>query len=223
MELAEDSLSVVLASPLRPSIATLLRWLHEVAQAMEFAHDCGVVHSGINPDKIMTVASGQDAVAKVTDFGSASIVSTVGASTTNAMFCAPECTVGSTGPTKASDVFSFGMTMWCVLVPQGTDHGLGRNDVQVALALLKGCRPSVTAIDPYATLIERCWAAEPLARPSMAEVAEALRKLVACLVHPPPTPSSQLWATLLQSYNIEAEWKALHFHSQGKMHSADFR
>ncbi|CUG90039.1 WD40 repeat-containing protein, putative [Bodo saltans] len=226
MELAEDSLSVVLASPLRPSIATLLRWLHEVAQAMEFAHECGVVHSDINPDKIMTVVSEQHVVAKVTDFGSASIRSTFGASATIArgtpMFCAPECTVGSTGPTKASDVFSFGMTMWYALVPQGTDLGLGRNDVQVALALLKGCRPSVTAIDPsYATLIERCWAAEPLARPSMGEVAEALRKLVACLVHPPPTPSSQLWATLLQSYNIEAEWKALHFHSQGKMHFAD--
>ncbi|CUG90046.1 protein kinase, putative [Bodo saltans] len=227
MELVEDSLAAALASPSRPSIATLLRWLHEAAQGIAFAHECGVVHSNIKLDTIMTVVSEeQHVVAKVTDFGPVGIVSTFGPSMSIAhrtpMFVAPEYAVGGTGRTKASDVFSFGMTMWYALVPQGTDLGLGTNGVEVVLALQKGCRPSVTAIDPsYATLIERCWAAEPLARPSMGEVAETLRKLVACLVQPPPTPSSQLWATLLKSYNIEAEWKALQYRTEGRLFLSD--
>ena len=185
MELASDSLAGVLASPSRPSKATLLRWLHEVARGIEYAHQCRVVHSDIKPDNIMTVVNEQQhTVAKVTDFGSASIASTIGAATTTVrgtpMFIAPEYAVGDTGPTNASDVFSFGMTMWCALVPQGTHHGLGRTDIQVALALNKRLRPPMETLDPvHANLIERCWAADPSMRPSMVEVEEALRYLVA--------------------------------------------
>ncbi|CUG91771.1 serine-threonine protein kinase, putative, partial [Bodo saltans] len=131
MELASLSLAGVLASHSRPSQATILRWLHEVAQGIEFAHECRVVHSDIKPENIMTIVHSQEhVVAKVTDFGSASILSTAGPATTTVrgtpMFIAPEYGAGDTGPTKASDVFSFGMTMWCALVPQGTDHGLGK-------------------------------------------------------------------------------------------------
>ncbi|CUG06338.1 mitogen-activated protein kinase kinase kinase 7, putative [Bodo saltans] len=143
--------------------------------------------------------------------------------TTIRMFIAPE-SVGGTSPTKASDVFSFGMTMWCALSPLGTDHGLGKADFEVSLALIQGRRPPVAALDPsYASLIQRCWAAEPSERPSMVEVEEALRNLVACacLSQPQPTPSTRLWTTLLQSYHMEAAVAALKYRSEEGMFFSD--
>ncbi|CUG93315.1 WD40 repeat-containing protein, putative [Bodo saltans] len=232
MELASDSLADVLASPSRPPQSTILRWLHEAAQGIEYAHQCKVVHSDIKPDNIMTVGNKQQhAIAKVADFGSASVLSTIGTSTTTvygtAMFIAPEYGAGDTGPTTASDVFSFGMTMWCALAPQGTDHGLG-NNAQVSRALDKGRRPPVAAIDPsYASLIERCWAAEPSARPSMVEVETALRSLVASSQQQQPqaVPSMLLWSTLLKFYGIEAACQALQFRldteSDGRIFHSD--
>ncbi|CUI14339.1 protein tyrosine kinase, putative [Bodo saltans] len=138
------------------------------------------------------------------------------------MFIAPEYAAGDTGPTSASDVFSFGMSMWCALVPQGTDHGLGKTDIQIGRALDKGRRPPVTALDPnYVDLIERCWAAEPSARPSMVEVGETLRDLVVCSGQAQRTPSALVWTTLLQPYHIEASWEALQYRSQGRMFFSD--
>ncbi|CUG86737.1 protein kinase, putative [Bodo saltans] len=224
MELASDSLAGVLASASRPSQATLLRWLHEVAQGIEYAHQCRVVHSDIKPDNIMTVVNEKrHTVAKVTDFGSASIASTIGAATTTVrgtpMFIAPEYAVGHTGPTNASDVFSFGMTMWCTLVPQGTHHGLGRTEIQVALALNDRHRPPTATLDPvHADLIERCWAADPSKRPSMVEVEEALRNLVAPSDQPQPVPSMLLWSTLLKSYDVEAACQALQYHLRERIY-----
>ncbi|CUG90901.1 tyrosine kinase, putative [Bodo saltans] len=128
------------------------------------------------------------------------------------MFIAPEYAAGDTGPTTASDVFSFGMTMWFALVPQGTDHGLGKTDIQVGRALDKGRRPPVTTIDPtYVDLIERCWAEEPSNRPSMNEVEEALRNLVASSEEPQPTPSMRLWSTLLKPYGVDDACQALQY------------
>ncbi|CUI15299.1 serine-threonine protein kinase, putative, partial [Bodo saltans] len=228
MELASASLGDKLAQTHCLPRKTILRWLHEVAQGIEFAHGCGVVHSDIKPDNIMIVGNEEpQAAAKVTDFGSASILSTVGASTTTVrgtpMFIAPEYAAGDTGPTRASDVFSFGMTMWCALVPQGTEHGLGRTDIQVAMALHLGRRPlgrrpPVAAIDASLVgLIERCWAADPSARPSMVEVEEALRSLVVLPTQSRLTPSMQLWSTLLQPLGVEAAFQQLQFQQNGHL------
>ncbi|CUI15296.1 CTR1-like protein kinase, putative, partial [Bodo saltans] len=223
MELASSSLSGKLAQAPCPPRATIFRWLHEVAQGIEFAQECGVVHSDIKPDNIMIVGNEEpQAVAKVTDFGSASILSTVGASTTTVrgtpMFIAPEYAMGDTGPTKASDVFSLGMTMWCALVPPGTEHGLGRTDMQVAMALHLGRRPPVAGIDASLVgLIERCWAAEPLARPNMVEVEEALRNLLMLPTQSRPTPSMLVWSTLLQPLGIEAAYQQLQFQQNGQL------
>ncbi|CUE68067.1 protein kinase, putative [Bodo saltans] len=227
MELASDSLADVLASPARPSQATILQWLHDAAQGIEYAHQCRVVHSDIKPGNIMTVVNEQQhTVAKMTDFGSASIASTMGAATTvvrgTPMFIAPEYADGDTGPTTASDVFSFGMTMWCALAPQGTDHGLGRTDIQVGRALDKGRRPPVAALDPtYVDLIEWCWATDPSMRPSMVDIGEALRNLVAS-EQPQPAPSMLLRSTLLKSFSgVAAACQALQYHRHGRIYLSD--
>ncbi|CUG87646.1 WD40 repeat-containing protein, putative [Bodo saltans] len=225
MELTSDSLAVVLASPSRPPQATILRWLHEAAQGIEYAHQCRVVHSDIKPENIMTVVNEQQHGGQSDGlrFGEHFIHSWHFNSTWNAdVHCAPEYAAGDTGPTKASDVFSFGMTMWCALVPPGTDHGLGRIDLQVCRALDKGRRPPVAALDPlHAHLIERCWAEEPSQRPSMIEVEEALRNLVGTSAQPRSSPSSQLWTTLLQSYRMESALAALQYRPVGRIFFSD--
>ncbi|CUG93687.1 WD40 repeat-containing protein, putative, partial [Bodo saltans] len=72
MEIAAKSLGDLLELSERPPQATILQWLHEAAQGIEFAHQCRVVHSDIKPDNIMTVLDQKlGTVAKVSDFGSA--------------------------------------------------------------------------------------------------------------------------------------------------------
>jgi hypothetical protein len=178
------------------------------------------VHSDIKPDNVLMFGApfGQFAVAKLTDFGSSCVLSTVGASATTArgtpMFIAPEYAAQETGPTKASDVFSFGMTMWCALAVPGTDHGLGKIDVQIVLAVQRGRRPLLDAVDAcYRPLIERCWAGEASARPSMIEVEEALRALMAPLPAPRGgLPSLQLWASYLRHTRLEDACRELKYH-----------
>jgi WD40 repeat protein len=228
MELASESLGAVLRSTSRPSTAAVLQWLHELAQAVEFAHGCGVVHSDIKPDNVMMFdAPRQQRVAKLTDFGSSCVLSTVGATATTArgtpMFIAPEYAAQETGPTKASDVFSFGMTMWCALAAPGTDHGLGRIDVQIALAVQRGRRPPLDAVDAcYRPLIERCWAGEASARPSMIEVEEELRAMMEPLPAPGGgLPSFQLWASYLRHTGLESACRALQYHRHRSLYLSE--
>jgi WD40 repeat protein len=228
MELATEPLGAALRSPARPTAAVVLKWLHELAEAVEFAHGCGVVHSDIKPDNVMMFdAPGQMAVAKLTDFGSSYVLSTVGASVTTArgtpMFIAPEYAAQETGPTKASDVYSFGMTMWCALAAPGTDHGLGKIALQIALALNSGRRPPLGAVDAcHRPLIERCWAAEASARPSMIEVEVELRAMMAPLPAPGGgLPSLQLWASYLRHTGLESACRALQYHRHDSLYLSE--
>jgi len=78
-------------------IRTAITWAGQVCEALELAHEAGVIHRDIKPGNIMITASG---TAKVLDFGIARFTETQlvnNAMTATGMFIAPPSTCPGTG------------------------------------------------------------------------------------------------------------------------------
>ncbi|RLN90387.1 hypothetical protein BBJ28_00016332 [Nothophytophthora sp. Chile5] len=83
--------------------------LHEAALGLRWLHSRGVTHADLKCDNILVTADGR---AKLADFGLSCVQECSGGKPVGALrWKAPECLRGS-GPTFASDVYSFGM---CIL------------------------------------------------------------------------------------------------------------
>eukprot|EP00759_Apiculatamorpha_spiralis_P047357 PhF_6_TR43103/c0_g1_i4/m.65862/K04427/MAP3K7, TAK1; mitogen-activated protein kinase kinase kinase 7 len=165
----------------RPDTPVLLRWLGQVAVALQFAHSLGVVHADVKPDNILITPDGE---AVLSDFGSAhrvsATVNTQSGTRGTALYRAPEHDEKTLTP--QCDVFSFGMTMWTVLHPPQTDHKMGRGDTSIMKSISTGKRPPLdeSILTPdLCTLIQSCWAEDPQLRPTMDGVCDALHGMLA--------------------------------------------
>lgn len=96
-----------------PSLAEVLQLGATVADALVYAHACGVVHRDIKPSNIFLEASG---VPKLGDFGLACLA---GGETTSAgtrKYMAPECANGGAA-TQQSDQYALGATLLELAAP----------------------------------------------------------------------------------------------------------
>ncbi len=122
----------------------------EVGEALEFAHDHGVVHRDVKPDNILLARGGKP---KLADFGLAFrtdpedegvwLEEAVG----TAYFIAPEICRGQ-GATYLSDQYSLAATVWYLLVGSPPFKGSTRqevmeNHVRSPLPDLRGLRPDL--------------------------------------------------------------------------------
>jgi TolB-like protein/tRNA A-37 threonylcarbamoyl transferase component Bud32 len=96
-----------------------VRIMHEVVDALAYAHQQGIVHRDIKPDNVML--SGRHAV--VTDFGVAKAVSaagtdkltTVGVALGTPTYMAPEQAMGETNLDQRADIYSLGALAYEIL------------------------------------------------------------------------------------------------------------
>ncbi|HET7373769.1 MAG TPA: serine/threonine-protein kinase, partial [Gemmatimonadaceae bacterium] len=160
-------------------IAEAVSVLREVAKALAYAHDRGVVHRDIKPDNVLI--TGGSAV--VTDFGIAKALSAsrmeapggtltqLGTSIGTPAYMAPEQAAGDPSVDHRADLYSFGCLAYELLVGKPPFHG---RTPQRMLAAHMGEKPQrVAELRPDTPplldeLVMRCLEKEPDQRPQSA-------------------------------------------------------
>jgi serine/threonine-protein kinase len=154
--------------------------LRDVARALEYAHQQGVVHRDVKPDNVLL--SGNAAV--VTDFGIAKAVSAalteaggstitqVGSVIGTPAYMAPEQATGDPGTDHRADIYSFGCMAYEVFTGKPPFTGPSAHQV-LAGHLGTAARPVTESRAEVpgnvASLIARCLEKDPAARPQSAK------------------------------------------------------
>ncbi|CAD7703276.1 unnamed protein product [Ostreobium quekettii] len=188
MELAEHDLGKFCQTGVIPSYITHMEWkfkmnlMASAAAGLRQLHDQGVVHRDVNPRNFLvfkdpSIPGGY--LIKIGDFGkSLAKAELAGGGPAAPHYAAPEIHAGM-APTRASDVFSFGVTMFEVATKsppyEGSDSG--------QLSDRKSRRVAPCYVDPedcprrLLALMTACIDPDPEGRPSMEEVEAQLLAL----------------------------------------------
>ncbi len=163
------------------SISDILRILGDVARALQYAHDRGIVHRDIKPDNVLL--SGGTAV--VTDFGIAkalsdsrtesgahgSTLTQLGTSIGTPAYMAPEQAAGDPDIDHRADIYAFGCMAYELLAGQPPFHG--RTPTRTLAAHMGEAPRPIGELRPDAPallndLVMRCLAKDAKDRPQSA-------------------------------------------------------
>lgn len=149
----------------------------QVAQALAYAHERGIVHRDVKPSNVLLCADGR---ALLADFGIARLVGSTdhhtrtGDAIGSPAYLAPEQVVGE-DLTPALDIYSFGLVLLEALTALRAFPG---TPVEAAVARLNAAPPMPTSLSPaWRDLLARMTHRLPENRPSAAEVAAELAGL----------------------------------------------
>jgi tRNA A-37 threonylcarbamoyl transferase component Bud32/tetratricopeptide (TPR) repeat protein/TolB-like protein len=181
-----ESLRARIASGGPMALGTAIDVLRDVAKALQYAHERGVVHRDIKPDNILL--SGRSAV--VADFGIAKAIAAaqersdgatltqLGTAVGTPAYMAPEQAAGDPSTDHRADIYAFGCMAYELLAGHPPVHGLSPHKLMAAHMgetprpieeLRPDCPPAL------ARLIARCLAKDPERRPASAD--ELLQEL----------------------------------------------
>jgi serine/threonine protein kinase len=192
MELVDgESLNQLLARscPLNP--ARTLQIVSEVGEALQAAHDEGIVHRDIKPANILIRSDGR---VKITDFGIARAADAGALTQTGTMlgtvqYMAPEQLGGQTA-TGAADIYALGVVAYLCL--SGQTPFPHAEPMTVAMAHLNDEVPALPATvpKPVRDLVFQMLAKDPHQRPASGhEVASRAASIQAALSRPVPGPT----------------------------------
>ena len=198
-----ESLAARLARQPRLSVDAVRRVLAEVADALDYAHACSVVHRDIKPDNILLDRTTGRAV--VTDFGIARAamgdarLTQTGVAVGTPAYMSPEQAMGDRDVDGRSDQYSLGIVGYQMLVGQtpfkaaNTPAMLVKHLSEIPRPVLES-RPDVPA--PLAAAIDRALSKKPEERwPSAGAFRDALTTAIpnvapaASVSAPPAAPN----------------------------------
>jgi TolB-like protein/tetratricopeptide (TPR) repeat protein len=184
-----ESLGTCIATKGALSVRETVSILKDVARALAYAHERGVVHRDIKPHNILLAAG----AATVTDFGVAKAISSArrsgaqkqhgtltgtGTSLGTPLYMAPEQAAADPDVDHRADIYAFGITAYEMLTGHPPFAGLAPR--ALLAARMTQDPPSVCSLRPDAptaldALVMRCLKREPSDRPqSAAELLAAL-------------------------------------------------
>ncbi|XP_029281197.1 LOW QUALITY PROTEIN: receptor-interacting serine/threonine-protein kinase 3-like [Cottoperca gobio] len=182
MEFMERGSLASLQETLRgaPPRPLLFRLAHQVALGINFLHSLSpsLLHLDLKPPNVLLDDSLN---AKLTDFGLSRIYYSItqgskkdGEEGGTISYMPPEAFELSYRPTRASDIYSYGILLWSILT--GKRPYEGKPPALVELRIPQGDRPCLDEISGQAAelseltglmeLMKRCWAQIPKQRPS---------------------------------------------------------
>lgn len=178
-----ESLATVLAAGSTLAVALTVRILKDVARALAFAHQRGIVHRDIKPGNILLSAGS----ATVTDFGVSKALSSArrssndstdktnltntGMSLGTLLYMAPEQAAGDPNIDGRADIYSLGATAYQMLTGSAPFANLSPRAMLAARLTKRPPSISKTRRDVPASLerlIMRCLATDPEDRPQSA-------------------------------------------------------
>lgn len=188
------SLAQLLAESGRLDQIRAMRLIAQAAEALQAAHDTGVVHRDVKPGNLLVT---DDDTVVLTDFGIARTAASAPLTATGALigtmsYLAPEQVQGKPA-TPRSDVYALGVVAYECLT--GVRPFQGDNPFEVALSRLRGPVPALPEeIAPaIRAAVTRALALDPEHRwPSAAEFGQAARQAVATAHGPEAAPSPDL-------------------------------
>jgi predicted Ser/Thr protein kinase len=148
-----------------------------IALGLNYIHHRGILHRDLKSENILI---DQDGNPKLTDFGLAKSqdlkIEPPLSDSAAIQWMAPEAlVVSSSGYTKKSEVYSFGVLLWEITTGQHPYAGISPE-----YALMKTEQGKRDPIPPqvpqfYADIIKKCWSLKPSERPSLSVIIHQLR------------------------------------------------
>jgi serine/threonine-protein kinase len=172
-----ESLRAALERKRHFTVREVMRILHDIVDALAFAHERGVVHRDIKPANILT----QGAHALVTDFGVAKALSvslpstgltSAGIAIGTPAYMAPEQLAGDAAADQRVDIYAVGLLAYELVTGVSPFTGPSPRET-LAAQLTRDPKPlhelSAEVPRTLSTLIMRCLAKDPADRPQTAE------------------------------------------------------
>ncbi|HTJ24169.1 MAG TPA: protein kinase [Gemmatimonadaceae bacterium] len=209
-----ESLRARLARDGRLPLADALSVLRDVARALSFAHEHGVVHRDVKPENVLLAGD----AAVVTDFGIAKAITTaaepspetgrddvtlsvVGAAIGTPAYMAPEQAAGDPSVDHRADIYAWGVLAYELLsgkhpfAERTTPQQLLAAQLSEAPPPLSDCAPELSLA--LTTLVTRCLHKDPAGRPqSVREILDAL----ATMTTPAPDTAGPPWRQRIHTW-----------------------